>query len=157
MRAQRSVSAGSSMAGGRVTFPYLRDTSGRYAPIVYLQTWTGHHWLYLQAYVDSGASWTIFHADVAELLGLNRSRGTRRYMTMGNGTVIPVSLHHVRVRFAGQEFLVPAGFSDGLTTGFNVMGRAGFFDRFVMAFNDRARTLSVLPSARQSASRRSKP
>ena len=134
---------------GRVAFPYLKDSAGRYAPIVYLQTWTGNRWLYLQAYVDSGASWTIFHADVAELLRIRLSRGTRRYMSLGNGAVIPVSLHLVRVRFAGSEFSVPVGFSDTLKIGFNVLGRAGFFDRFIMCFNDRARTLSVSPSSRR--------
>ncbi len=67
-------------------------------------------------------------------------------MALGNGSIIPVSLHRVRVRFAGQEFTVPAGFSDALHVGFNLLGRAGFFDRFVMSFNDRTKTLTVTPS-----------
>ena len=126
-----------------IEFPYLKDASGRDAPLVYLQVWTGNRWLYLQAYVDSGASWTIFHADVAELLHLKLSSKNRRYMALGNGNVIPVLLHRIRVRFAGAEFTVPVGFSDTLRVGFNLMGRAGFFDRFVMCFNDRARLLTA--------------
>ena len=126
-----------------VEFPYLKDAQGRYAPIVYLQVWTGSHWLYLQAYVDSGASWSVFHLDVAQLLGISLSRAKRRYVTLGNGSVLPVYLHPIRVRFAGAEFSVPAGFSDALRMGFNLMGRAGFFTRFAMCFNDRARTLTV--------------
>lgn len=132
----------------RVVFPYLKDNRGRYAPLVYLQAWTGNRWLYLQAYVDSGASWTIFHADVASLLGINLARSARRSMMLGNGTVIPIFLHQVRVRFAGKEFTVPAGFSDDLQVGFNVLGRAGFFDRFVLSFNDRARLLTATPIGR---------
>ena len=132
----------------RVEFPYLQDASGRHAPIVYLQVWTGNRWLYLQAYVDSGASWTIFHADVAELLNLKLSPKNRRYMSLGNGNVIPVLLHRIRVRFAGAEFTVPVGFSDTLRVGFNLMGRAGFFDRFVMSFNDRAQLLTATRSGR---------
>ena len=132
----------------RMEFPYLKDAAGRDAPIVYLQVRAGNRWLYLQAYVDSGASWTIFHADVAQLLGIRLSRVKRQYMAVGNGSVIPIYLCRVRVRFAGAEFLVPAGFSDALKTGFNVLGRAGFFDRFVMCFNDRARLLSVTPTRR---------
>ena len=127
----------------RVEFPYLKDAHGRYAPIVYLQVWTGDRWVYLQAYVDSGASWSVFHVDVAELLGIKLSRAKRRYVTLGNGSVLPVYLQHIKVRFAGVEFLVPAGFSDALRMGFNLMGRAGFFSRFSMCFNDRARTLTV--------------
>jgi len=130
----------------RVEFPYLKDAAGHYAPIVYLQAWTGNRWLYLQAYVDSGASWTIFHADVAELLGMKLSKGKRRYMALGNGSVIPIVLQRVHVRFAGVEVDVPAGFSDALKVGFNLLGRAGFFDRFVMCFNDRTRTLTASPA-----------
>ena len=122
----------------RVEFPYMKDTHGHYAPIVYLQAWTGNRWLYLQAYVDSGASWSVFHVDVAQLLGIKLSRAQRRYVTLGNGSVLPVYLQHIRVRFAGVEFMAPAGFCDVLHTGFNLMGRAGFFNRFVMSFNDRA-------------------
>ncbi len=51
MRSPKSKSTGLRL----VEFPYLKDAQGRYAPIVYLQVWTGNRWLYLQAYVDSGA------------------------------------------------------------------------------------------------------
>jgi len=138
----------SAAAPTRVDFPYLKDVTGHYAPLVYLQVWTGNRWLYLQAYVDSGASWTVFHSDVAQLLGVKLSKTARRYMALGNGSVIPVALHKIRVRFAGVEFVVPAGFSDALKVGFNLMGRAGFFDRFVMCFNDRARRLTATPLRR---------
>ncbi len=126
-----------------VQFPYLRDANGHHAPIVYLQVWTGNRWLYLQAYVDSGASWSVFHLDVAELLGIKLSQAKRRYVSLGNGAVLPIYLQLIRIRFAGEEFVVPAGFSDALHMGFNLMGRAGFFNRFAMCFNDRARTLTV--------------
>ena len=127
----------------RVEFPYMKDVLGRYAPIIYLQVWTGNRWVYLQAYVDSGASWSIFHVDVAELLGIKLKKTKRRYVSLGNGGMLPVYLQQIKVRFAGQEFSAPAGFSDALRVGFNLMGRAGFFDRFLMCFNDRARVLTA--------------
>jgi len=146
-RAPRSKSSGLS----RVEFPYLKDAQGHYAPLIYLQAWTGNRWLYLQAYVDSGASWSVFHLDVAQLLGIKLTKAHRRYVTLGNGSVLPIYLEHVKVRFAGAEFLVPAGFSDALRMGFNLMGRAGFFDRFLMCFDDRARLLTVTPHRRSRA------
>src|SRR3989338_2666745 len=106
----------------RMESPYMKNAQGHYAPIVYLQVWTGNRWLYLQAYVDSGASWSVFHVDVAQLLGLSLGRAKRRYVTLGNGSVLPVYLEHIKVRFAGSEFAVPAGFSDALRMGFNLMG-----------------------------------
>ena len=127
----------------RVEFPYMKDAQGRFAPIVYLQAWTGNRWLYLQAYVDSGAAWSIFHADVAQLLGIKLNRTRRHYMSLGNGSVLPIYLARIRVRFAREELTVPAGFSDALHVGFNLLGRGGFFDHFSMTFNDRARVLTV--------------
>ena len=127
----------------RVEFPYMKDAQGHYAPIVYLQAWTGNRWLYLQAYVDSGASESVFHLDVAQLLGIKLSKAKRRYITLGNGSVIPIYHHPMKVRFAGVEFTAPAGFSDALRIGFNLLGRSGFFNRFTMCFNDRERTLTV--------------
>ena len=134
----------------RVEFPYLKDAQGRHAPIVYLQAWTGNRWVYLQAYVDSGASWSVFHLDVAQLFGIKLNRAKRHYVTLGNGSVLPVYLQHIKVRFAGMEFSAPAGFSDALRMGFNLMGRAGFFTRFSMCFNDRARLLTVTRLSRES-------
>ncbi len=121
----------------------MKDAHGRFAPIVYLQVWTGNRWLYLQAYVDSGASWSVFHVDVAQLLGIKLNKAKRRYVELGNGSVLPIYLQRIKVRFAGVEFVVPAGFSDALHMGFNLMGRAGFFNRFSMSFNDRVRALTV--------------
>ena len=40
------------------------------------------------------------------------------------------------------------GYPGALQMGFNLMGRSGFFDRFLMTFNDRARTLTVSRLAR---------
>ena len=145
---RRRAASRSRAVPQRMTFPYLKDAGGHHAPIVYLQVWSGNRWLYLQAYVDAGASWTVFHSDVAQLLGMKLSGASRRYMALGNGSVIPMYLHRIRVRFAGQEFTVPAGFSDALKVGFNLMGRAGFFNRFVMCFNDRARLLTATPLRR---------
>ena len=128
----------------RFEFPYLKDAQARHAPIIYLQAWTGNRWLYLQAYVDSGASWSVFHVDVAQLLGIKLNRAKRHYVSLGNGSVIPIYLARIKVRFAGMEFSAPAGFSDALRVGFNLLGRAGFFDRFNVTFDDRHRTLTFV-------------
>lgn len=133
----------------RFEFSYMKDAQGRYAPIIYLQAWTGNRWLYLQAYVDSGASWSVFHVDVAQLLGIKLNQTKRYYVSLGNGSVLPVYLAHIKVRFAGTEFSAPVGFSDALRVGFNLLGRAGFFDRFTMCFNDRARVLTATRLSRK--------
>lgn len=137
-RSRRRTTAGLQ----RIEFPYLKDRQGRYAPIVYLRVWAGNRWVYLQTYVDSGASWSIFHLDVAQLLGIKLGRVKRRYVLLGNGQRIPIYLAKIKVRFGGEEFQVPVGFSEGLSIGFNLMGRAGFFERYLVCFDDKRRCLT---------------
>ena len=124
-------------------FPYVEIGQRVYAPMVPVELWTGNRWLWVEAYVDSGASCSIFHAELLELIrpALNSQR--RIHMGLGDGRVIPVNIHQVKVRFAGKEFRVPIGFSKKFWTRFNLLGRAGFFERFHMSFNEREKVIEA--------------
>ena len=130
---------GSPPAGGGVKFPYVAIGRKVYAPMVPVEVWTGNRWLWVEAYVDSGASSSIFHAEVGELIKPALNRPHRIQMGLGDGRIIPVNIHHVRVRFGGKEFLAPIGFSAKFWTRFNLLGRAGFFERFRITFHERAK------------------
>ena len=124
-------------------FPYVEIGGHTFAPMVPVEVWTGNRWLWVEAYVDSGASCSIFHADVGELIRPALRRGRRIRMGLGDGRVVAVTMHQVRVRFAGREFRAPIGFSKKFWTRFNLLGRAGFFDRFHISFNERSKILEA--------------
>ena len=124
-------------------FPYVAIGPRLYAPMVPVELWTGNRWLWVEAYVDSGASCSIFHAEVGELIRPALGRPRRIKMSLGDGRVIPVNIHQVKVRFAGRQFLVPIGFSKKFWTRFNLLGRAGFFERFHISFNERQKMLEA--------------
>ena len=124
-------------------FPYVEIGPRLYAPMVPVELWTGNRWLWVEAYVDSGAVCSIFHADVGVLIRPALSRPRLISMSLGDGRVIPVNIHRVRVRFAGRELTVPIGFSRKFWTRFNLLGRAGFFERFHVSFNERAKVLEA--------------
>jgi len=125
-----------------MNFPYI-FLEGRYLPIVPLER-KGEEWIELHAFIDSGASYSIFHADIAEILGIEFTKGEKNFMTVGDGTQIPVYIHNINVRFNKKEFAAKIGFSNKLGIGFDILGREGFFDRFVVCFDDRRRILKII-------------
>jgi hypothetical protein len=127
-----------------MNFPYI-FLEGRYLPIVPMEL-KGEEWIELHAYVDSGASYSIFHADIANILGINYKKGEKTFMTVGDGAQIPVYRHIIDVRFNEKEFTAKIGFSSKLGIGFDILGREGFFDRFIICFDDRNKILNVLES-----------
>ncbi|UCG69158.1 MAG: hypothetical protein JSV09_15460 [Thermoplasmata archaeon] len=125
-----------------MNFPYI-FLEGRYLPIVPLEL-KGNEWIELRAFVDSGASYSIFHADIAEILGLDFTKGEKNYMTVGDGVQIPVYTHDVKVHFSQQEFTAKIGFSNKLGIGFDILGREGFFDRFIICFDDKEKIVKTI-------------
>ena len=124
-------------------FTYLEVSRGVFAPIINLEIWTGGRWVVCEAYIDSGATYSIFHTDVAELLGLSYRKGRRMFVKVGDGGLISVYLHRLPVRFADIKFNAPIGFSESLGVGFNLLGRVGFFDRFRICFDDKNRVVET--------------
>jgi|SRR5665648_125372 len=114
----------------------------KYLPMIPIEL-KGSEWVDFYAYVDSGASYSVFHSDIAEILNLNYEDGEKTYITVGDGSLITVFKHQVQVRLEGQEFMATIGFSKNLGIGFNILGREFFFDRFVFCFDDRKRVLII--------------
>ena len=52
-----------------MNFPYV-EFAGKFLPIIPIKFKAEEGWIEFKAYVDSGAGYSIFHSDVAELIGL---------------------------------------------------------------------------------------
>jgi hypothetical protein len=117
-------------------FPYIEIKHGIYAPIVELQIF-GQEWVTFNPFIDTGASFSIFHTDAARLLGINYRKGKLVFLTVGDGRRIPVYEQKLKVKFANQKFIATIGFSSKLGVGFNLLGREDFFHKFRICFNDR--------------------
>ena len=104
----------------------------------------GERWFYCMAYLDSGASASVFQMKVAKALGLSKRAGQKRFITVGDGDQMPVFYYRLRVRFSNFVFWAQVGFSEALGTGFNIIGRASFFERFRICFNDHDKVLTTL-------------
>ncbi|MFQ6119186.1 MAG: hypothetical protein ACE5KE_04765 [Methanosarcinales archaeon] len=120
-------------------FPYI-EMKGKLLPIVPVEIKD----VELYGFLDSGASYSIFHLDVADILELEVEEGDRIFVTLGDGSFISVYIHKLDVKFANKEFETQIGFSRYLGIGFNIIGRKGFFDNFKICFDERNKMVEVL-------------
>lgn len=126
-------------------FPYFQLTATDFAPIIPLKMRGSEGWIDFEAYIDSGASFSIFNTDRAEILGIDFQKGRPIHLTVGDGGLLQVYLHKVKVRIADHEFVADIGFSEQLGVAFNLLGRKSFFDRFRVCFDDRHRFIDITP------------
>ena len=123
--------------------PYTEIEKGVFVPVVRLEISSPERWIETEVYVDSGATYSIFKPEIAEMLKIRYTKGQNVLLTVGDGGLIPVYLHKLKVRFAGYEFNAIIGFSNKLGVEFNLLGRASFFNKFMICFNDKANYLNA--------------
>jgi TPP-dependent trihydroxycyclohexane-1,2-dione (THcHDO) dehydratase len=124
-------------------FPYL-EFEGKYLPIVPIKI-KGREWVEFQAFVDTGAGYSIFMYDIADVLGIDAEKGKKEFVKIGDGSFIEVFTFKLRVMFAGKEFNAKIGFSRGLGVGFNIIGRQDIFDNFKVCFDESEKTVEFVP------------
>ncbi len=112
---------------------------GRFLPIVTIKLQGKQGGINSTAYLDTGASYSLFHTDIAEILGIQLEKGELSEMTVGDGDTLKVYLHKLKVQIADKEFFAMIGFSKGIGIGigFNIGGIKDIFDRFIICFHQK--------------------
>lgn len=93
-----------------------------------------------KAYVDSGAMYSIFNADLADVLELDYKKGKKIY-PLGIGGHICANINDIILKIEDAEIPCKVLFSDEFVVKFNLLGRIGLFDRFRICFDDQERSL----------------
>jgi predicted aspartyl protease len=127
----------------RQVFSY-RNFRGTFMPLVRVRLTVGERSAYTDAYVDSGASFSIFASEVAEELGVDLYEGKLVYVMVGSGAEIPVYLHRLTLGIGWEELSATIGFSEELGVGFNLLGRKDVFDQLEFCFHDAEKKLLVI-------------
>jgi hypothetical protein len=118
-----------------IKFPYKTYKTFP-CPIVPIQLQGPQGWITFDAYVDSGAFYSIFSTQDAQLMGLDYRAGRRSSITVGDGNTIPVYFHTLPMMVGNISFNAVIGFSQKLGVGFNLLGRRSIFEKFVIVFDD---------------------
>lgn len=125
----------------RLKYPYS-IYRGFYLPIIPLEIFGLQEWHTVWAFVDSGATYSLFGIDVAKRIGLDWRKGQRIEVVVGDGDSLQTYLHPIEIKLSGYPMATTIGFSERLGVGFNLLGRKDFFERFTVCFNEHFRQVT---------------
>ena len=117
-------------------------------PLVEVRLWHGSRSVRLVALVDSGADGSLFDANYADLLGLDRKDAQTLTSIGAGGTAIsPVCWPNapLEIQFEQDRFPFRGCFIDfsRQADGMNLLGRADFFQNYIIQFWDAAQLLNI--------------
>lgn len=128
----------------RIGFKYV-PIAGRFYPTIPITLMYGARKITTLALVDSGATVSVFRSEVAESLELPWEQGERVVITSANAS-FNAYLHTLEAVIGQLAFVLKLGFSDSLTTSFNILGRETFFETFDIAISEKNRTIMLEPT-----------
>lgn len=117
-------------------------------PVVEVLLWHGARWIRLVALVDSGADSSLLDLDLALAIGLDEADAKKgKAITAGGGSMevlwwpnVALELQFERDRFPFKgKFARFTPSSDGIS----LLGRADFFDRYLVTFWDSEGILNI--------------
>lgn len=118
-----------------LSFPYKTDAKGNTFPVIPLSLKSGNKKKEFFALVDSGATVSIFRAEVTDSLGIKVNSGKEIYLG-GVGGRIKGYIHKLETEIASKQFICPIVFSYEYSVSFNLLGRAAFFEKFRITFEE---------------------
>ncbi|MEW6418842.1 MAG: hypothetical protein AB1480_12095 [Nitrospirota bacterium] len=111
-------------------FPY-KLVDRRYIPIIPIILYGSLETkVRTEAYVDSGATFSIFNIDIAKSLMLNLKNAREQFFVVGDGSFIPARVIKIPVQVGNEKIISDIAFSEKLNIGFNLLGRKGIFEYF---------------------------
>lgn len=123
-------------------FPYLSDPHGNIFPIIPLAITFADMTKEFYALIDSGATVSVFRAEVADELGIEIEKGEETYLG-GVGGRIKGYIHKVDVEIAGKNIHCPIVFSKEYLVSFNLLGREAFFPKFRIIFEEKKKQVQL--------------
>lgn len=97
-----------------------------------------------KALIDSGATFSVFRAEVARFLGVKKiERGKEVYLEGIGGRILGY-LHDLMVSVDGRHFFrCKIIFSREFSVSFNLLGRDNFFLPFIISFIEKERKIVI--------------
>lgn len=113
-------------------------------PIIPLTILYKDHFVQYQALLDTGADYNVFHADIADYLGINLTKGKTIKITGIGGDSIKGYQHGVEIRVGKNIIKTTIIFSRHIPdNAIAVLGNQGFFNHFCTTFNYKDKIISI--------------
>ncbi len=125
--------------------PFPNRTSVK-RPVVDILLCFNHKSVKYSALIDSGADYCIFHAEMADLLGLEVKKG-KKLTFFGTGGEPQVAYFHIiEIELGGWPMDLYCGFCyDMKSLPYGILGQTGFFDRFKIEFDYQNKRIEIKP------------
>lgn len=118
-----------------LNFPYVRKGDQSF-PVVDITLAVPARSLAVKALVDSGASFSVFRAEILDYLDVPLEQGGRVYLEGIGGRILGYR-HRVPAQVGDVKFPLTIVFSRELAVSFNLLGRDNFFHQFLVSFDER--------------------
>lgn len=120
-------------------FDYVR-IGNKFFPIIPFLVKADKEFVPVNALVDSGATISLFNADVGRALKLDIEKGEKFYPTGISGKILTY-LHEVIIKIGDFEIKTKVAFTDELAVKINLLGREDIFESFSVLFNDKLKKI----------------
>jgi hypothetical protein len=104
-------------------------------PFVAVRLQAGDIFVDTWALIDSGTDRTLFHHDWLAVFSLSRQPSAVE-TTLGIGGTASIRSFEVELFVCGVRILAPIGFTGGVPREFGLLGRAEFFNAFLVGFDN---------------------
>ena len=129
-------------------FNYKKYGTNILRPVIELKVKHNSKVLRYHTLVDSGADFCLFHAEIAEALGIDIRKGKMGLVTGIGGKESQYFLHKVMIEVGGWEHLVEVGFLPtigGRSAPYGILGQDGFFENFKVTFDREKEEIEIKP------------
>lgn len=133
----------------RYQFPYKKIQTKdltKSLPVIPVEIHHNDQFVVYEALIDSGSELCVFHADLAEVLGINLKGG--KEMEFGGITGAPGKgyIHAVELKVRGDKYKTACVFSKDIADyGYGILGHVGFFDHYRVRFEYDIKNIELMP------------
>lgn len=113
-------------------------------PIVPIYLFHEKSFIRLEALIDSGADFSVFHSEVADVLRIPWNKGTPNNFVGITGATGLVYFHTLKLKIGDSTKLISCGFSEDLSEeSYCILGQEGFFENFKVNFNLHSESIDI--------------
>lgn len=106
----------------------------------------GNQGIHTYCLIDSGATYSFFHASIGEQLGINVTKGEEIEVAGVAKAKFTAFLHRrILLEIGGCQCAVDIAFTPDLGTAYNLLGQHNFFEKFRVCFDLRKNEFEITP------------
>jgi hypothetical protein len=113
-------------------------------PIIPIYLFYKNSFIRLEALIDSGADFCVFHSEIADVLGIRWNKGHAHNFVGITGEKGKVYFHQVRIKIGNWGKSMTCGFSQDLSEySYGILGQEGFFENFGVHFSLKNESITI--------------